>query len=304
MSQLSHAQESRFNQTHYSEELTAFTKDWQDAEHIEMLLNFIAPPVPVMRRFEYKKSDNDQMFYSEQDDLRAQGCSFKRIEFSGQSVQSKTLNKGLTVRVDVDDIAGADWQERYVHLLMKRLYRNELRRAIVALKENAHRIEKIWQATSMPDQELRDCLVQSANTCGFYPNRLLMGELAWYQRQDCYHAQGDTCAHLTAELSREKLAEKLLVEEIKLLKKQHLGIQGDEIQGNEIFAFFAQNGLLKDEPSHMKRFVTPTENENLFRVYVEEHAKFTDITVEHYSNLVVTSADGITQIDIHSQPQA
>ena len=121
MNQLSNAQESQFNHTNYSEELTAFTKDWQDEEHIEALLNFIAPQVPVSRRFEYKKADNDQMFYSEQDDLRAQGCSFKRIEFQGQTVQSKTLNKGLTIRVDVDDVVGTDWQERYVHLLMKRL---------------------------------------------------------------------------------------------------------------------------------------------------------------------------------------
>lgn len=301
MNQLSNAQESQFNHTNYSEELTAFTKDWQDEEHIEALLNFIAPQVPVSRRFEYKKADNDQMFYSEQDDLRAQGCSFKRIEFQGQTVQSKTLNKGLTIRVDVDDVVGTDWQERYVQLLMKRLYRNELRRAITALKENAQRVEKTWDAGSTPDKDVRECLLQSANTYGFYPNRILMGELAWYQRQDCYHSQGDTSSHLIAELSREKLAEKLLVDEIKLLRKQHLGVQGHEIQGNEIFAFFTQNGLLKDEPSHLKRFVTPMEGEKLFRVYVEEHAKFTDITVEHYSNLVVTSSDGITQIDIKTQ---
>jgi hypothetical protein len=300
MNHLSHAQESQFNPSHYSESLTAFTRDWKDAENIEALLNFIAPKVPVSRRFEYKQTDTDQMFFSEHDDLRAQGSSFKRIEFYGQVVQAKTLNKGLTIRVDVDDIVGADWQERYVHLLMKRLYRNELRRAIAALKANANRTEKTWSSESIPDKDIRECLLQSAYTHGFYPNRILWGELAWYKRQDCYCAQENTSAYIVAELPREKLAEKLLVDEIKLLKKQNLGIQGDEIQGNEIFAFFTQNGLLKDEPSHIKRFVTPTEGDNLFRVYVEEHSKFTDITVEHYSNLAVTSAEGITQIDIQS----
>ena len=75
-----------------------------------------------------------------------------------------------------------------------------------------------------------------------------------------------------------------------------MGIQGNELDGNEIFAFYAQNGLLKDEPSNIKRFVTPSEDGNLFRVYLEEHTKFTDITVEHYSNIVVTSNTNITQL--------
>ncbi len=296
METLTQAKESQFNQNNYSEVLTQFTKNWTDTEGIENLLNFIAPKVPVSRRFEYKKSETDEIFCSEQDDLRASGSSFKRIEFSGSMVQAKTLNKGLTIRVDTDDIVGDDWQERYVHMLMKRLYRNELRRAISALKANANVVEKTWTAESRPDIDIRETLLLASYEHGFYPNRLLFGELAWYLRQDCYALQGNAGARISAEMSREHLSEKLLVEGIQLLKKQHLGIQGYELNGNEIFAFYAQNGLLKDEPSNIKRFVTPSEDGNLFRVYLEEHTKFTDITVEHYSNIVVTSNTNITQL--------
>lgn len=298
MDTLKQANETQFNANHYSAALTQFTKNWKDDEGIETLLNFVAPKVPVARRFEYKKSDTDQIFYSESDDIRALGSNFKRVEFTGTLMHAKTLNKGLTIRVDADDIVGEDWQERYVHLLMKRLYRNELRRAIAALKANATTEEKTWNEAAQPDIDIRQTLLQGGQRTGFYPNRLLFGELAWYLRQDCYALQNNAGARISSEMTRENLAEKLLVDDVKLLKKQSLGIQGNEIQGNEIFAFYAQNGLLKDEPSNIKRFVTPCEEGNLFRVYVEEQAKFTDITVEHYSNIVVTSNTNIVQLNV------
>ena len=129
----------------------------------------------------------------------------------------------------------------------------------------------------------------------FHAGKLRQAALIWEAIQD------NAGARISSEMSRENLSEKLLVEDIKLLKKQNLGIQGNEIDGNEIFAFYAQNGLLKDEPSNIKRFVTPSEEGYLFRVYVENHTKFTDITVEHYSNIVVTSNTNITQLNVKKQ---
>ena len=292
------ANETQFNQNNYSETLTQFTKTWEDNEGLKSLLNFIAPQVPVAHRFEYKRCNSDDFFCSETDDERTAGSSFKQINFSGDVIQAKTYNKGLTVRVDADDIVGDDWQVRYVHLLMKRLYRNELRRAIAALKHNITPVEVTWGNDSQPDIDVRDKLIRSNPQKSFYANRLLFGELAWFLRQDCYALQNNAGARISSEMSRENLAEKLMVEDIKLLKKQNLGLQGDEITGNEIFAFYAQNDLLKDEPSHIKRFVTPNNDGHLFRVYLEEHTKFVDITVEHYSNIVVTSKDSITQINV------
>lgn len=298
MENLVQAAEEKFNQNNYSEVLTEFTKEWKDDEGLEALLNFIAPKIPVSRRFEYRQASDDQIFCSETDDERVGGSGFKRIRFSGEAVQAKTLNKGLTIRVDADDIVGEDWQIRYVHLLMKRLFRNELRRAIMGLQKNARVIETTWDENSQPDVDVRQILLNVSAEKGFAPNRLLFGELAWYLRQDCYALQNNAGARISSEMTRDGLAEKLLVDDIKLLKKQNLGIQGNEITGNEIFAFYAQNGLLKDEPSNIKRFVTPNNDGGLFRVYLEEHTKFVDITVEHYSNIVVTSNSHITQINV------
>ena len=54
-------------------------------------------------------------------------------------------------------------------------------------------------------------------------------------------------------------------------------------------------GVSKDDPTNVKRFVTPARG-GKFGVYVVEHEKFTDISVEMYSNIVVTSTLGIRKI--------
>ena len=35
-----------------------------------------------------------------------------------------------------------------------------------------------------------------------------------------------------------------------------------------------------------------------FRVYCDEHAKYTDLTVEHYSSIVATSELGVRKITV------
>lgn len=303
------ANEAQFNQNYYSSELTQFANTSQGNEDIEKALNFAAPIVLVARRFEYKKIADNDTFYSESDDIRTVGSSFKHIDFNGETVQAKTLNKGLTVRVDTDDIAGGDWEARYVYALKNRLCRSEYRRTIKAFVETIKAAQKkakkqivepeAWTGEkTQPDADIRNAILTARSEYGFSPNRLLFSEGAWCLRQDCYASQNNAGARIAAELPREALAEKLLVENVQLIKQVHLGLQGKELEGDEIFAFYAQNGLLKDEPSAVKRFVTPFDDGHLFRVYVEPHTKYTDITVEHYSNIVVTSGTNILQIKV------
>src|SRR5687767_1152823 len=77
--QLCLANESRFNSAFFSEPLTAYATGWRDASNIEAMLDFLAPPVQTGRRFEFKKGDNSEAFYSELDDVRALGADFKRV---------------------------------------------------------------------------------------------------------------------------------------------------------------------------------------------------------------------------------
>ena len=189
------ANENRFTATNYSEALTAFTVGWVDPDNIAKLLDFIAPPIPVGRRFEFKRSDNAQAFYSENDDVRSIGAEFKRVKYDGESVNEKTLNKGLTIRVDHDEVAGDDWQERYVQMLLQRLLRNELRRAVSALETIATEHASVdWIDADNPDADIRDMLASATNESGIRPNRLLFGESAWDKRMTCLESQNSAVA--------------------------------------------------------------------------------------------------------------
>ncbi|MDR0428486.1 MAG: hypothetical protein LBG86_00405, partial [Puniceicoccales bacterium] len=284
------ANEARFTSANYSEPLTAFTVGWKDPENIEALLDFVAPAIPVGKRFEFKKSDNAQAFLSESDDVRSIGSSFKMVDFNGTSVMARTFNKGLTVRVDHDDVIGDDWQERYVQLLLRRLYRNELRRAIAALNASTTPINKIWggDGSLNPDGDIRLALSSAADITGIRPNRIIFGEGAWDTRSNTYDGQSTSAAMRAATLSMNDLSRKLFVDEIRVFGARYQISENSKakIVGNDVYLFYTQNNITKDEPANIKRFLTPIDGSN-FRVYVEEHSKFTDLTVEHYSNIIV-----------------
>ncbi|GHC07011.1 hypothetical protein [Cerasicoccus arenae] len=293
------ANESRFNAAHFSEALTAFTVGWQDPENLATLLDFVAPSVNVGRRFEFKRADNAEAFFSETDDLRAIGSTFKRVDYRGESVQAKTLNKGLTVRVDHDEITTSDWEERTVQILLQRLLRNELRRAITALDTAATNGNKVWDDSTNPDGDLRTMLIAAADESGIRPNRLILGEGAWDLRASAYESQNNAGANTGANYTLSDLARKLFLDDARVFSSRYQSSAATKsaIVGNAVYAFFGQQALSKDEPSNLKRFVTPSEGGD-FRVFREEHTKFTDITVEHYSTVVATSNLGIRKLTV------
>ena len=100
-------------------------------------------------------------------------------------------------------------------------------------------------------------------------------------------------------MSQSELAAKFLLESCSVMSSRYQSApnQKSQIVGSSIYAFYAQNTISKDEPSNLKRFYTPTED-GAFRVYCDEHAKYTDITVEHYSSIVATSSLGVRKLSV------
>lgn len=297
--QICMANEARFDHAHLSEPLTAYATGWKDPENLRALLDFIAPPVPVSRRFEFRKADNAEAFLTESDDERAIGSGFKRVAYSGTVVNAKTHNKGLTIRVDRDEEPGPDWRERLVQTLIQRLLRNEVRRALAALEAGATNENKTWDSDSNPDADLRNALATGTTASGIRPNRILFGEAAWDIRATAYDGQNNAAALRSAGMTPEELARKVFVDGVRVAhaRYQSSASQKTTLVGNMVYLYTAFDGLMKDEPSNLKRFITPTEA-GPFRVYVEEAAKYTDITVEHYSAIVVTSTLGLRKVTV------
>jgi hypothetical protein len=302
--QILFANDSRFMETFFSEPLTNYAVGWRDPNNIEATLNFIAPPVVVGRRFEWKKAANAEEFLSEVvDDQRAIGSDFKRVEFTASDVTDKTINKGLTYIADLDNVSGPNWQNDKVAKLLRRLYRNEFRRGITAISAAATNTAVTWDTTAgkNPARDLLTDLLTATTATGIRPNRILYGDTAWNKRGLSYEGQSGTSTAfgMIANYSPEQLAARLMVDQVMVSRERYQTSASakSEIVSNLIFGFYAEDGVDTEDPSNIKRFVSAFSGEQgggLVRVFVQQlSSKLVAITVEHYSKIIVTFSGGL-----------
>jgi len=300
------ANNSRFLETYFSEPLTNYAVGWRDPSDIQASLQFIAPVVPVGRRFEWKQAANAEEFLSEvSDDERAIGSDFKRVEYTAADVTDKTLNKGLTYIADLDNVSGPNWQNDKVAKLLRRLYRSEFRRGITALSAAATNHAVTWSTGSNanPDNDVLTDLIAATTASGIRPNRVLYGDTAWHNRHLAYENVTSTATAFAniAALTPEQLAARLMVDKVRISTERYQSSASakSEIVSNLVFAFFAEDGVDTEDPSNIKRFVSSFSAEQgggLVRVYMQQiSAKLVALTVEHYSKIIVTYAGGIRQ---------
>ena len=298
------ANESRFNAAFFSDPLTNYATGWREPNNIEALLDFIAPPVQVGRRFEYKKAENNEAFLSDTDDARAIGADFKRVEYRGSSVNDKTLNRGLTLRVDLDTAGETpNWRELHTGRLLQRMLRSELRRAIDLLVNAATNTAKTWDTTAGkdPDQDILTEIIAAIDNSGVRPNRIVFGDLAWNKRLVSHRAQASAGGFASSTLTPEQLASFLGVDGVRVSRERYQSAAAtkSKVVPDVVLLFYGQDGVTTDDPTHAKRFWSAVEGGGKFRVYEQQvSAKMVDITVEHYSNVLVTSSVGLRKLTI------
>jgi hypothetical protein len=297
------ANEERFTAAFYSEPLTAYATNWSDSENLDALLDFVAPRVPVGRRFEFKQALNSEAFLSEGDDLRAIGANFKRIEYKGVSVNSKTDNRGLVYRLDLDEEGGGILSEELiVARILQRLKRNQYRRAMTALLAACTLdTAKTWSSgASVPTKDVTDRLVAALTNSGQWPNRLWIDAQAWAYRRSGLEAQLTAGAIASFSQSLADWAATLPVEAAMLSKAVYQSsASAKTIVGNaRVIVFQGQTNPSRDDPTNVKRFVTPVGDGD-FRVYRQPvGAKFVDISVEYYDGIYGTSTVGAQSLTI------
>lgn len=302
--QIEFANASRLVEGYFSEPLTSYAVGWRDPNNIEATLEFFAPSVSVNRRFEYAEAVNAEEFYSETDDVRAIGADFKRVEFKSVKTTAKTDNKGLTMIVDLDEVADKDgWEQMYTGKLLRRLFRNELRRTITLISNAATNTAKTWDTTAGkdPDQDVRTDLIAASDLSGIRPNRIGYGDTSWDKRGISHRAQNNAGGYASAALTPEQLASQLGVDRILVSRERYSSsaTARTQVVSNLVLEFYAEDAMDTEDPSNIKRFVSPVDGGGKVRVYTQQlSAKLYAITVEHYSLIKITSTLGLRKLTI------
>lgn len=295
------ANESRFIESTFSEPLTNYAVGYRDPGEIQGLLDFIAPAVPVTRRFEYAVANNQEEFAAEVnlDDVRAIGASFKRVEYTAKKAVGIVLNKGLTIRVDLDNVEDQPmWKEIQTGKLMRRLLRAEALRAYSILAGMATNTNLIWNGTAGqdPDQDLTGLINLFGDSAGINPNKCLFGLSAWTQRKTTMRSQNNPGGYTSSNMTADELAASLMLDRCFISRERYASSNSakSRIVPNTALIFLGEDAQSPEDPSNVKRFVANTAGGTPFRVYEQViNSKLVDITVEHYSNILPTANIGV-----------
>jgi len=291
-----------FNNTFFNQPLTAYSQGWRDPANLEEELEFVAPMVEVPRRFSWRKFGTIQDFLTESDDARAIGGDFKRVKVSSEITDSRTINRGLTIFVDLEEVGDMPgWEERYTGYLLRRAVRNDLVTAITLLAASAANTGKTWDTTADPDSDLLDLVDGAGDEMGMNPNRIFMGGNAWAKRVKAFRAQDKVGAGASAMMTPEQLAAWLGIEKVHVSRTryQSTATAKSKIEGALALAFEAASGQITDDPANIKRFVSRCDDGNLMRVYRREvNEKVVAITVERYVRTQIVSTLGLKKFTI------
>ncbi len=291
------ANEGRFDSTYFDEPLTNYATGIVDRDPLQELLDFYAPACNVPRRFKYRTFDfAGEMLRDEGgEDIRAIGADFAKVphDLRGEA-NGETQNKGLTVSVDIDELNGdPNVEERRVQRVIKRLLRNDLRRALAMLDAAAVSTDEEWGSSSDPDQAVRDALLAVENTYGVRPNRVGYGSAAWSLRTAAYRQQNNAGGYASSAMSPQQLAAWLMTENMAWGEAHYRDGNGALATyfGARLLMFQAFAGMDPMDDSNIKRFVS---NVGGFKVYRQQIGpKKIEITVEHYSSIILTRSTGI-----------
>jgi hypothetical protein len=296
------ANASRFEAGNFNEPLTQLSIGWKDRDGLDALLQRLSPSLVVPKRFSFRKAENAEAFLSETDDLRPIGSPFKQVKYSGTEVEARTYNRGLTVRIDHDEVDDLEAEVTLtIDRLRSRLVRNSLRRLFVLLDSaDVAGGNKEFDVDTNPDGFIRAMAVAIADVCGLYPNVFAIGEGAWHKRLDAYEGATRDNGANHAGWTAAQLAAYLMADVVEIVKAryQSSATAKANISGatNRIYAYLAEQGASKDDPSSIKRFVSAGRNGVGFGVYRKDADKWTDLSMEHYENQIATGL-GVGSID-------
>lgn len=295
------ANDANFDAAYLSEPLSEYVVDTPDEEGLDTLLEAMAPSVPVGRSFTYLVADNTATFQAmlADEDIRQIGGEFPVIRPKGTQTLGRTANKGLTMILD-NDQGGEDTavQQRAVTNLRNRLLRTEIYRTEALLEANDAALTPNWggsNASADPDGNIASDLELGGDARGIDSNIVVYSGGAWLRRFLSLGLGSNAARHQTRNLTMQQVADLLGVERVvkAKIRYQSSATAKTKIGDNKVYSYYAKSGAMPNDPSNIKRFVTAVPGGGMFRVYITPVLKRTQVTVEHYSSIDLTSSLGI-----------
>ncbi|MES2598617.1 MAG: hypothetical protein V4662_25000 [Verrucomicrobiota bacterium] len=284
---------------HLSEPLTQFITTVPDPENLQALLDSLFPNVPTGMRFSYAQWDESSAFQKDSmgEITRPVGGEFAVVSQRATEAEGRCYNKGLTIYVD-NDQGGMlpQVQQQHVASLRNRILRSELAQGVALIDAAAGEEGSTnWgSSTSNPDGDVRTSLKNAGDLRGIESNVVLFGQGSWNNRCAAYEQAGRTNGGMKADYTPERLAQLLGVDRVVNLKTRYrtsaTALAG--IIGSTVYNYYAQFGATTTDPSNVKRFTMNTPSGQM-RVFIEQQTSRVKITVDMYSNIIVTSTVGI-----------
>lgn len=301
------ANEAAFDATFLSQPLTQFVVGNGGTKREEKLretLEFLAPAVRVPRKFEFRVSNDKADFAAEEadGDIRAMYGEYKRIQAHGTTADAHTVAKGFSTVIEKDEEKEVPHlREDKARWLKCVLLRAEILRAFGLLNAAATNTAKTWgSGTPQPDSDVTAMLEAAGDDKGLDPNRVLFGRTAWQKRVQAYAGQNTAGAFAGYNRTPAALADWLDVDGVLVSKERYQSGSGKAklTTANVVLAFAAEDGMTGDDPSNIKRFVSPTAGGD-WAVYTRDlTSELVEITVAHRSKIVLTSSLGIRKLTI------
>lgn len=298
------ANDANFDGEHLSVPLTEYIVGAPEDEGLLDAIEAMFPSIPVGRSFSYRVHNTKEQFQQDADDdadIREIGGEFKTVRRTGTPADGRTDNKGLVMVLD-NDQGGEDSavQQRAVLTLRNRLLRSEIRRGLVILDANKTNTAKTWSSgTPDPDMDVSVAIDAGGDARGVDSNIVVWGKSAWIKRQIGLGLANNSAKFSGRTLTPQQAAELAGADKGIVLpfRYQSSDTAKSKVLGDAVFTFFSKPGLMADDATNIKRFVTMTTS-GMFRVYVIPQLKRTLVCVEHYSRLLGASTLGINKLTI------
>jgi hypothetical protein len=285
------ANDSLLRQSEYIEELTTFaiSYDGMVGNKLARLRDLLSPARPsssrIVRLTTYDENEPFQtVAYNKI--KRAPLADFETVP---QRIASKSdlqvNNRGLSVVLDRDQLTDKpEWQQMHTKWLMDLMLRATILEAVSLLETSAIVTNLVWDTASQPDLDIKNNIINLANTTGFYPNAAVAGDAAALIRSVAYEGQLTAGSIARAmKMTEDELATAWGVDKAIVNAERYVTAgttaTKQEIIGSNVLLFSSYGGDLAV-------YVTPIGVKKII------------LTVENYEYLHVQHTTGLQQLAI------